>query len=286
MVQNTKIKEIQCSSAIGKCGFPGGGFAINPYVGCGHGCAYCYARFIKRFTGHEEKWGSFVDARINIAEVLEKQMKSSKYKGQQIYIGTVTDPYQSVEEKYELMRKILRVLSKSDIQLSILTKSDLVLRDLDLLKKFKKIDVNFTINSLDEKWVSLVEPNSSKVLRRLEAVKKLTSEGIQVYAMMGPYWPFFTDAESLFKEFKKAGVNQIFSESFNITGGNFTEVEEILKKNYPDILPKMKEILFDKGKFEEFYTDAEKKIQKLSKEYSIPANIYFGIGHAAKFKKK
>ena len=76
--QVVRVKEIVCKSAISKCGFPGGGFAINPYVGCGHNCLYCYARFIKRFTGHTEKWGSFVDARVNIAEVLEKQMKSKK----------------------------------------------------------------------------------------------------------------------------------------------------------------------------------------------------------------
>src|SRR3989338_11187574 len=100
-----KIREIECKSAIGKCGFPGGGLSINPYIGCEHDCAYCYARFIKRFTGHREEWGSFVDARINIAEVLAKQIKSQRFRGQQIYIGTVTDPYQPMEGKYKLTRQ-------------------------------------------------------------------------------------------------------------------------------------------------------------------------------------
>ncbi|MFH1173016.1 MAG: radical SAM protein [bacterium] len=143
-----KIKETQCRSAIAKCGFPGGGWAINPYVGCGHGCAYCYARFIKRFTGHIENWGDFVDVRMNIAEVLQKQLKSPKYKKGRIIIGTVTDPYQPVEKKYEITRGILTVLANCPNPVSILTKSDLVLRDLDLLKKIKKVDVNFTINTL------------------------------------------------------------------------------------------------------------------------------------------
>jgi len=122
-----KIKEIECKSAIGKCGFPGGGFAINPYVGCAHACIYCYGRFIKRFTGHQEPWGSFVDARTNIAEVLKNQMRSPKYKGQVIYIGTVTDPYQPLEAKYKLMRKILEVLAGYDNPVVIMTKSNLVL---------------------------------------------------------------------------------------------------------------------------------------------------------------
>ncbi|MBW2990764.1 radical SAM protein [Candidatus Woesearchaeota archaeon] len=284
MTANTRIQEIQCKSAIGKCGFPGGGWAINPYVGCGHACAYCYARFMKRFTGHSEKWGSFVDARINIAKVLEKQMHSSRYKGERIFIGTVTDPYQPIEKKYELTKSILGVLVNYNNPVSILTKSDLVLRDLDLLKKFRDIDVNFTVNTLDEKWKELVEPNSPTIKQRLQAMKKLVNKGIEVEAMMGPYWPIFTDVEALFKEFKKTGVSHIFTESFNTTGDNWVGVEKALKKHHPQFLPGIKETFFNKRKFYKFYTEAKDKIKQLSKKYKLTVTIYFGSGHAAKFK--
>lgn len=279
-----KIKEIQCKAAIGKCGFPGGGLAINPYVGCSHACVYCYARFIKRFTNHPEPWGSFVDARINIGEVLEKQMRSPKYHGQQIYISTVTDPYQPLETKYKLTRNILEVLSAYDNPVSILTKSALVVRDIDLFKKFKNIDINFTINSLDEKWGKLIEPHSSAAIKRLEAAEKLTEQGIKVMAMMGPFWPFFTDAEKLFKQFKKAGISRVFSESLNTIGGNWTGVEKILKNNYPELLPKFLDIFFNQKNFYNFYDAAKKQINDLSGEYNIPATVYFGPGHASKFK--
>jgi DNA repair photolyase len=279
-----KVREIQCKTAIGKCGFPGGGLAINPYVGCGHTCVYCYARFIKRFTGHTERWGTFVDVRINIAEVLKKQLKSPKYKGERTFIGTVTDPYQPIEKKYKLTRGILQVLMDYKNPVSILTKSDLVLRDIDLLKKMKDVDVNFTVTTLDEKWKKLVEPKSSSIKQRLKVMEKLTKEGITVLAMMGPYWPVFTDPEVLFKEFKKAGVRHIFTESFNTVGGNWTGVEKVLKKNYPKLLPGIQETLFDKKKFYEFYNKAQSKIRQLSEEYKIPVTIYFGLGHAAKFK--
>jgi DNA repair photolyase len=279
-----KIREIECRSALGKCGFPGGGLAINPYIGCGHACAYCYARFIKRFTGHNEDWGTFVDARINVAEVLRKQIKSPKFRGQRIFIGTVTDPYQPLEEKYQLTRKILAVLAEADNPVSILTKSDLVLRDIDLLKKLKEVDVNFTINTLDERWKTLVEPNSSSVKDRLKAAQKLTKEGIAVFAMMGPYFPVFTDPEKLFAEFKKAGIKRVFSESFNTVGGNWTGVEKVLAEHYPEALPKIKETLFDKVKFDAFYKEARQKIEKLSKEYDLPVTLYFAPGHAGKFK--
>lgn len=285
MAQKIKIREIECKSAIGKCGFPGGGFCINPYVGCGHGCVYCYSRFMKRFTGHTEEWGSFVDVRLNIAETLEKQLKSPRYRGQQIYIGTVTDPYQPLEGKYKLTRGVLKVLLNYKNPVSILTKSDLVLRDVDLLKQFKEIDVNFTVNTLDEKWKKLVEPNSSTIKQRLQAIKKLTDQGITVLTMMGPYWPVFTDPETLFREFKKAGVSHVFTESFNTVGGNWTGVEKVLRKYYPRFLVEMRETLFNKKKFYEFYSEAQNKVKQLSKKYKIPVTIYFGLGHAAKFIK-
>lgn len=279
-----KIKEIQCKSALGKCGFPGGGLAINPYVGCAHGCLYCYARFIKRFTGHTEKWGSFVDARINIADILEKQLKSPRYRDEQIFIGTVTDPYQPIEKKYKLTRGILEVLINYKNPISILTKSDLALRDIDLFKKMKNLDINFTITTLNEKWKKLTEPESSSTKQRLKAMEKLSKEGIAVLAMIGPYWPIFTEPEALFKEFKRIGVKHVFAESFNTVGGNWTGVEKVIQKNYPKILPFIKKILFDKNNFYQFYSGAEKEIKKLSKKYKIPVTVYFGLGHAAKFK--
>ena len=284
ILPNVKVREIECKTAIGKCGFPGGGWAINPYVGCSHGCLYCYARFIKKFTGHTEPWGSFVDCRINIAEVLKKQLKSEKYKAGPIYIGTVTDPYQPLEEKYRLTQKILEVLKDYPAPVAILTKSALITRDLDLLKKSRNTDVNFTINNLDEKWQSLTEPYSSTAKERLAAAKKLTREGICVSAMMGPYWPYFTDPEKLFQKFRKAGIKHVFTESFNTTGENFSDVEQILKRHYLNLLPQIAGTLLNPQKFYDFYRGAEKKVQEVSKRYHLPVTIYFDRGHASKFR--
>ena len=279
-----KIREVKCKSTIGKCGFPGGGWAINPYIGCGHGCVYCYARFIKRFTGHTEPWGTFVDVRTNIAQVLQKQLKSPKYKKGPIFIGTVTDPYQPLEKKYKLTKDILIALKDYQAPVSILTKSNLVLRNLPLLKQFREIDVNFTITTLDKKWRKLTEPHSSTTAQRFKAIKKLVDEGITVFAMMGPYWPIFTDPKALFSKFKETGVSHVFTESFNTIGGNWVGVEEILKKHYPHLLLQMKETLFDKENFNNFYRQAEKKVRKLSKKYHLPVTVYFKPGHAGKFK--
>ena len=278
----TKVREITCASAIGKCGFSGGGWAINPYVGCTHNCVYCYARFIKRFTGHSEPWGSFVDIRLNISEVLKKQLKSAQYETGRIFIGTVTDPYQPVENKYELTRRILGVLKDYRVGVSIMTKSDLVLRDLDLLKQFKDIDVNFTIATLDKKWKELTEPNSPSIEARIKAIKILVANRIPAFVMMGPYWPVFTDSETMLRKFKEIGVSRVFTESLNTIGGNWTGVEEVLRRNYPELLPEMKNTLFDKKKFDEFYEKEKVKIEKVAKELKLPITVYFARGHAAR----
>ncbi len=102
--------------------------------------------------------------------------------------------------------------------------------------------------------------------------------------MMGPYWPIFTDAGALFGEFRKAGIRNVFTESFNTTGGNWTGVGKVLKDCYPQFLSEIQEILFNKNKFYEFYNEAENKVEGLSKKYKIAVTIYFGLGHAAKFE--
>jgi DNA repair photolyase len=259
--------------------------AINPYVGCEHGCGYCFARFIKRFTGHTESWGTFVDARVNIAEVLAKQMKNPKFKGERIFLSSVTDPYQPIEKKYQLTRRILEVLVNYDNPVSIMTKSALILRDLDLIKKLKNPDINFTITTFDEKWRKAVEPNSSATEEKLEAMRKLGEAGICLMVMIGPYWPKFTDIEKMMHKFKELGVSHVFAESFNSIGGNWTGVEKAMAKDYPKMLPEMKNLIFDKDKFNQFYIDARKKLEKISEDLKIPTTIYFASGHAAnKFK--
>ncbi len=270
-----KIREIQCKSALSPCGFEKNSFCLNPYIGCGHNCQYCYARYMRYFTGHIEKWGYFIDVRKNIMEILRKQLQSSKYQNIKIFIGTVTDPYQPIERNYGLMRGILEALAECDNKIEILTKSNLILRDIDLLKKIKNIQINITINTLNESWQRLVEPLAPSIEKRLEAVKELRSEGILVCAMVGPYWPYFTNANLLFKKFKELDINKVTTESLNISGNNWIGVEIILKKYYPSILPKMRNLFFNQQNFNKFYNQAGFRLKMLAKKYQIPVAIYF-----------
>ena len=139
------IKEINVKTVLSKSNLPVSDYAVNPYVGCLHACKYCYASFMKRFTNHPEPWGTFLDVKT-WPEVKDP----SKYKGKELFLSSVTDPYQPHEAKYKRTRAILEQMQGSGCKISISTKSDLILRDLDLIKTFPGARVSWSINTLDE----------------------------------------------------------------------------------------------------------------------------------------
>ena len=190
-----KIKEIQAKNILSKSKVYD--WTINPYVGCQHGCIYCYAKFMKRFSSHKENWGEFVDVKINAPELLNQEIKKKK-KGR-VWISGVCDPYQPVEKKYELTKKCLEILPKNNWPVVIQTKSPLVLRDLELLKKFQEIEVGFTITTDDEEIRKIFELRTVPINERIETLDKLHQEGIKTFVMIAPLLP---KAESLVPKLK------------------------------------------------------------------------------------
>ena len=178
------INEIQAKSVLTKSLVYD--YTINPYVGCTHSCAYCYAKFMKRFTHHKEPWGSFVDVKINSAEVLAKEI--AKKKPGRGWISGVTDPYQPLDGKYQLTRKCLELLLPKGWHVIIQTKSPLVvLRDLEILTKFKEqVEVGFSIATADESMRQLFEPGAPPIKDRINALGILHSTGIKTFSMIGP----------------------------------------------------------------------------------------------------
>jgi len=189
---NTVIKEKKARSILSKSGISGIDYCINPYIGCSHGCKYCYATFMKRFTGHMEAWGSFVDVKINAPEVLQRQMKNAAWGN--VMISSVTDPYQPIENQFKITRQCLEVLVAYQFPVNILTKSSLVLRDLDLLQGFEEIEVGITITTDNEKIREIFEPNAPSIESRIHALKELTENGIKTYAFIGPLLPLNPEA--------------------------------------------------------------------------------------------
>jgi DNA repair photolyase len=160
---------------------------LNPYVGCQHNCVYCYARFMKRFTGHKERWGEFVDVKINSPELLAAEVKKKKMG--RVWISGVCDPYQPLEKRYMLTRKCLDVLVDNRWPFTVQTKSPLVLRDIETLKRANDAEVGFTITTADEKIRKIFEPGAPPSGKRIEALARLHSNGISTFAMIAPILP-------------------------------------------------------------------------------------------------
>lgn len=180
-----KIREIKAKSILSKSQVYD--YALNPYVGCQHGCVYCYARFMKRFTGHRERWGEFVDVKINAPELLAYEVKRKKVG--RVWISGVCDPYQPLEKRYMITKRCLDILVENGWPFTVQTKSSLVLRDIETLKRANNIEVGFTITTADERIRRIFEPGAPPLRKRIEALANLHSERIKTFAMVAPLLP-------------------------------------------------------------------------------------------------
>ena len=219
-----------------------GQFAINPYVGCPHACKYCYASFMKRFTGHPEPWGEFIDIKrakrkINIARIA----------GKNVFMGSVTDCYNPYEAKYGIMRTILEQMVGADCYLQIATKSKLILRDLDLLKKIPRLSVALSVNTLDEQFRRDMDCASS-IQERLETLKTLYENGIYTILFMSPIFIGVTDWKAIIEKSRNF-TKEYWFEILNLRGGYKPVILEYMRKHYPDCYPFFEQIYIKATKF-------------------------------------
>lgn len=278
-----EIKEIQSKSILTKSKLPDADYVVNPYTGCRFGCVYCYASFMSRYVGKNiNDWGEFVYVKINAPELLQKEIQKLKNKGKglSILFSSVTDPYQGVEAKYQVTRKCLQVLVDYGFEgkVSILTKSQLVTRDIDLLKKLKNVEVGLTITSVDDSVSRFFEKLAPNVSQRFEALRVLNDAGIVTYAFVGPLLPNYINnidaLDSVFENIKDSGTNEIYVEHINLSKYIF----ERLKKELPDLEDKDLE-MFDKSKNKDYRTTLDKIIKELVNKYSLKLRLSDTIYH-------
>lgn len=264
-----KVSEIQASSIITKSNLPEADYVINPYVGCMHRCFYCYARFMKRFTDHKEEWGDFVDVKINAPELIPE--KSDRYKGKEIFLSSVTDAYHPLEKKYELTRRILEKLIPLEPDLCIQTKSDLVLRDIDIIKRFETKRVGLTITTLDDELRREIEPLASPVPDRIKALEVLKANDIETYVFIGPILPFLTDWKKIVLATRHC-TDYFMFENLNVSGELWKCTERWLKAKHPNLLRGYEDIYFSDNKF---WDKMEDEIGKFCRDQKIGCGIYF-----------
>ncbi len=259
--QEIKINQIPVRSVMTKSSAPLGGYAVNPYVGCPHACRYCYASFMKRFTGHTEAWGSFLDVK-NWPPITNPR----RYAGQKVIIGTVTDGYNPLEERYGKTRRILEELKDSGAEILICTKSDLVLRDLELLRELNqstRLTVSWSVNTLDEAFKEDMDA-ASGIAARLEAMKQVYEAGIRTVCFISPVFPGITDIEAIFHRVKDQ-CDLIWLENLNLRGGFKKTVMDYIGEKYPALVPLYDEIYNKRNR--SYFELLEQQAAELARRY-------------------
>ena len=224
------VRIVETKGVVTKTDLPVCDYAANPYVGCTHACRYCYASFMKRFTGHPEPWGTFLDVKQ-----WPKIRDPSKYDGKEIFIGSVTDPYLPQEAEHGRTRALLEQLRGSGARISIATKSDLILRDLDLIASFPDARVSWSINTLDETFRGDMG-RAVSVDRRLEAMRRFHEAGVRTTCFISPIFPGITDPKEIILKAKSV-CNLVWLENLNLRGSFKADIMTYISETRPDLVP-------------------------------------------------
>lgn len=287
----SRINEIQAKTVFTKSGLPASDWVINPYNGCLFGCMYCYAAQVARWKHPDEEWGSYLDVKMNALELLreeliklEKKIKTKSFGS--VFFGSVTDPYVGPEAKYQLTRKCLEVLADFGYEgsIAIQTKSPLVTKDIDVLKRLKDVSVGFTVTTLDDKVSRFMEVMAPPVSSRIKALKELHEAGISTYAFVGPILPHFTSDEAkingLLDKLQEVGVSEVWFEHINLNPKIKARLFDFLKKESPELI----------SEFENANTEGyREKLEKIIHKAMAGRNLKMGLGkviHHRKLAKK
>ncbi|WP_286476627.1 radical SAM protein [Methanobacterium sp. CWC-01] len=243
-------------------------FVINPYVGCSHGCLYCYARFMKRFTGHREGWGEFLDVKVNADTLVPKR---GSYQGKRIFLSSVTDPYLPQEREYKLTRRILDNLVPLEPSLNILTKSDLVLRDLDLIKQFPEREIGFSFSTLEENLRRQLERRANPVKKRLDALRMVHRRGVRNYLFISPIFPFLTDWKAIIRRTRNF-VDYYLFENLNVAGSVWGPVKRWIELEHPHLAEAYHDIYFGDSPY---WEELEGEIMDYGHDEGLEFQIYF-----------
>ena len=272
---NCRIAEIECKSILNKSALAD--YTVNCYTGCEHGCVYCYARFVTRFTHPGEPWGSFVDVKINAPAALKRELRRKKVG--RVYISSVCDGWQPLEAKYELTRSCLELLLHHRYPVTILTKSGLAARDLDLLPGRENVELGVTLTTLDESLRAKIEPRASATEKRISLLHDAKERGITTYAFLGPFMPRLSDGEdnlgALLQLISEAGVAYFYVDRLNPRPRVWASLRDFLQEHYPFLIDEFREILFNAEARLQYSADLMTTVTRLARRYRLDDKMRF-----------
>ena len=266
-IKSLKVKEIIARGYINPSKLPGYDYVSNPYVGCPHSCMYCYAEFMKHFSNHDEPWGTFTDVKVRSYAV-----KPVPLQGASVFLSSVTDCYNPLEEKYHITRKLLEQLRYSGAKITILTKSALVLRDIDIFKTIQDLTVGFSMNTDNDAFRREIEPGAASVLERLHALKTLKENGIKTWVHVSPVFPVLTDWKALV-EMIMPYADSLSFENLKLRAASLVRVLLYITQKYPDLKPLYHQIYNENDMT--YWRTLRKEILAFCNKYKLAAAVYF-----------
>jgi DNA repair photolyase len=265
-----KVSEVKTANIMTKSHIPGIDYVVNPYIGCQHGCIYCYAEFMKRFTKHTgDAWGEFLDIKRFDLE----KIKSKKFDGKTIMLSSVTDPYTPLEAKYQNTRMVLERLVTTNAEVSILTKSKLVERDIPLFKQFRNIHVGVSLSTLDSSVQATTEPRASKPLDRLDALKRVASHGISTYIFVSPIFPGLTSWQEIV-DYASSFTDDFRFENLNFRSHNISRIFSFISSDHPNLAALYERVRHDSSSWDTMAAD----IESYCKSSNVKCRVEFHHG--------
>jgi len=266
------VREIRCKTILNRS--PISDYSLNCYVGCAHGCIYCYARFMQRFHPHREAWGEFVDVKANAVEVLRRQLLRAK--PGDVFVSSACDGWQPVEARWRLTRQCCELLVQHGFCVNALTKSSLVLRDLDVFAR-GSATISVTVTTLDEKLSRLWEPRSASVEERFRVIREARRAGLRTGIMFGPLLPYLSDnqesIDGLFERAADLGIDSIAVDALNPRPRVWPSVARLLREKFPGLHGRCRRMLFDETVRREYLAGLGERVAHAAERFQMDERL-------------
>jgi DNA repair photolyase len=279
LLMRVEYREEPCRNALNRVKGMAFGWSLNPYMGCVHRCTFCYVRAFEQRADRpsDERYGTSIRVKINVAEVLRRELGRASWAGESVAVGAATDPYQPAEGRYRLTRGCIEAFAEASNPFSLITRGPMIVRDVDVLAEAARrarVAISFSIPTLDEQVWQKTEPSTAHPRQRLRAVKTLVDAGIKVGVGMAPILPGISDKPEQLREVVKAareaGATGVWTNLLFLRPGTREHFLEHLAADWPELVEDY-ELLYE-GRA--YLPSAEAKpvrrqVADLAREYAI-----------------
>jgi DNA repair photolyase len=281
--QQPVVRETACKTILNRSSLGGSvdaascrvHYSLNCYTGCTHGCVYCYARFMQRFHPHDEPWGAFVDVKANAVEVLKRQLRRAT--PGRVFMSSACDGWQPIEAKYRLTRRCCELLLERGFSLHVLTKSPLILRDLELFAGHN-VSVGVTITTPDDRLARLWEPGCTGIAERWLVIDEARRRGLATSVMFGPVLPLLSDGpaeiESLLRSAAVHDVDTIWVDAMNPRPRVWPAVAELLRQHYPELREPYQKILFHRPTRAAYLAELQQRVDQVAAKLAMSDRVH------------